>query len=256
MAVAAVGALGVFLLVLNYVQSISSQVGPMTTAYRFVRDVPRLKAVADDDLERIQVPVRWKPTAAVESFDPSRGLVALEAVPKGALLQQGMLGPPPELQPGQREIAIMINAETGVAGKIRPGDLVDIYATFADPAGTNRTTQARVIVANAPVLAIGQLQRTDTPSADGSRYQQSEVVPVTFALSVQDSLKVTYAESYATKLRLALIAPGSRSTADPNADVLNQGQIFGPAKAAPNATPRPAPAPPRRPARTTKKAAT
>ena len=247
MALAAVGALGVFLLVLNYVQNVSSQVGPMTTAYRFVKEVPRLKVISDDDLERIQVPVRWKPGAAVESFDTSRGLVALEAVSKGSLLQQGMLGPPPELQPGQREIAIMINAETGVAGKIRPGDLVDIYATFEDSKDTNRSAQARVIVANAPVLAIGQLQRTDAPSGDGSRYQQSEVVPVTFALSVQDSLKVTYAESYATKVRLALIAPGSRSTADPSIDVLSQGQIFGAAKT-------PAPKTPPRPVKTTKKA--
>jgi pilus assembly protein CpaB len=230
MAVAAVGALGVFLLVLSYTGNVARQVGPMTTSYRFIKDVPRLKVIAADDLERVKVPARWKPGAAVESFDTSRGLVALEAVPKGAVLQQGMLGPPPELQPGQREIAIMINAETGVAGKIRPGDLVDIYATFADSAGTNRNAQARVIVANAPVLAIGQLQRTDAPSGDGTRYQQSEVVPVTFALSVQDSLKVTYAESYASKLRLALIAPGTRSAADPNVDVLSQGQIFGPAK--------------------------
>jgi pilus assembly protein CpaB len=231
MAVAAVGALAVFLLVLNYVGNVASQVGPMTTAYRFVKEVPRLKVITADDLERVQLPVRWKPAAAVESFDTTRGLVALEPVPAGALLQQGMLGPPPELQPGQREIAIMINAETGVAGKIRPGDLVDIYATFADSNGTTQNTQARVIVANAPILAIGQLQRVDTPSPDG-RYEQSSAVPVTFALSVQDSLKVTYAESYATKLRLALIAPGTRSNADPNRDMLNKGQVFGPPKPA------------------------
>ncbi|HEX2810771.1 MAG TPA: Flp pilus assembly protein CpaB [Kineosporiaceae bacterium] len=239
MAVAALGAVAVFFLVLNYVSSISSQVGPMTTAYRFVKAVPRLKVISDADLERVEVPVRWVPDAAIQSFDTTRGLVAVEDVPQGALLQQGMAGPPPELQPGQREIAILINAETGVAGKIRPGDLVDIYATFSDQNGNDKNTQARVIVPNAPVLAIGQLQRADAPNADGTRFQQSEVVPVTFALTVKDSLKVTYAESYATKVRLALIAPGTRSTVTPGGDVLSKAQIFAvtPAPAAKKAKP-------------------
>jgi pilus assembly protein CpaB len=238
MAVAALGAIAVFFLVLNYVSNVASEVGPMTTAYRFVKAVPRLSVITDDDLERVEVPARWVPQAAIQSFDTTRGLVAVENVPQGALLQQGMAGPPPELQPGQREIAILINAETGVAGKIRPGDLVDIYATFSDQNGTDRNTQARVIVTNAPVLAIGQLQRADAPNADGTRFQQSEVVPVTFALSVPDSLKVTYAESYATKVRLALIAPGTRSSATPGSQVLSKAQIF--------ASPRPATPAPRK----------
>ena len=84
MAVAALGAVAVFFLVLNYVSNISSQVGPMTTAYRFVKAVPRLKVISDADLEQIQVPARWVPDAAIQSFDTTRGLVAVEDVPQGA----------------------------------------------------------------------------------------------------------------------------------------------------------------------------
>jgi pilus assembly protein CpaB len=243
MAIAALGAVAVFLLVLSYVNNVSRQVGPMTTAYRFVSAVPRLGVIQDSVLERVQVPVRWMPGAAIQSFDTTRGLVALEDVPKGALLQEGMAGPPPELQPGQRELAILINAETGVAGKVRPGDLVDIYATFIDQVGKGQSSQARVIVANARVLAIGQLQRTDAPPADNNRFAQTEVVPVTFALSVSESLKVTYAESYATKVRLALIAPGTRSGADPDVDVLRREQVVAAPKPAPAPKPTPKPTP-------------
>jgi len=231
MTVAALGAVAVFFLVLNYVAGVSRQVGQMTTAYMFTKAVPELMPITGDDIELVKMPEHWLPSAAIQSFDTSRGLVATENIPKGAMLQQGMVGPPPELQPGQREIAIMINAETGVAGKIHPGDLVDIYATFSTQTSTQTETQARVIVANARVLAIGALQQVDSPanSGGGGQFQQDEVVPVTFALSTQDSLKVTYAESFATKVRLALIAPGTRSSADPGGDVLRQAQIFGPA---------------------------
>jgi pilus assembly protein CpaB len=86
-----------------------------------------------------------------------------------------------------------------------------------------------VVVANAKVLAIGSLQRVDGPVEDTSgatSYQQNQVVPVTFALSVEDSLKVAYAESFAVKLRLALVAPGTRSGADPGTAVLTQKQVF------------------------------
>lgn len=230
MALAAVGAAVVFFVAVSYVQGINRQVGPTATAYRFVNAVPRLHEISQTDLEEIRVPVRWLPQAAIQSFDTTRGLVAQDDVPAGSMLQRGMVGPPPELQPGQREIAIMINAETGVGGKIQAGDLVDIYATFNDQ--DSKQTQARVIVANARVLAIGALQQLDAPVAESgsstaNRFQPSEVVPVTFALNVRDSLKITYAESFATKLRLALIAPGTRSTANPNRDILQQRQIFG-----------------------------
>jgi pilus assembly protein CpaB len=237
MAVAVVGAIAVFAVVVGYVQSVGRQVGPMVTAYRFTKDVPRLQAITAGSLEEIKIPAKWLPDAAIQSFDTTRGLVAVSDIRQGSILQQGMGGPPPELKPGQREIAILINAETGVAGRIRAGDLVDIYATFAD--STTKDAQARVIVANARVLVIGALQRVEAapdPNAATTRFQQNEVVPVTFALSVADSLKVTFAESFATKVRLALIAPGTRSDANPETDSLGQRQIF-PARAQPSPSP-------------------
>ena len=232
MALAALGALAVFVIVVNYVSSVSKQVGPMTMSYQFDRPVARLAVITEGDLRQVKVPTKWLPKAAIQSFDPTRGLVATQDIPRGAVLQQGMTGPPPELAPGQLEVAIMIDAETGVAGKVHPGDLVDIYATFETqvPSGNSSRTvnQARVIVANAQVLAIGALRRVDVPAkGDGSGFKQNDVVPVTFALSQRDSLKVTYAESFAEEVRLALIAPGTRSKARADTGVVTQGQVFG-----------------------------
>lgn len=232
MGVAVLGAIAVFVMIAGYVTDIGERVGPMTTSYRFTSEVEKNAPITPDDLEEVELPSKWLPEAAIQSFDTSRGLVATMNIPEGAMLQEGMASSPPELKPGQSEIAILIDAETGVAGKIQTGDLVDIYGTFrvrsTDQNGISEDVdQARVIVSNAQVLAIGMLQRVDAPDQKAGDFQQSEVVPVTFALDRQDSLKVTYAESFATKVRLALVAPGTRSKQPDNGDVLDGAKLLG-----------------------------
>ncbi|GLY13876.1 Flp pilus assembly protein CpaB [Kineosporia rhizophila] len=239
MGVAVLGAIAVFVMIAGYVTDIGRRVGPMTTSYRFTEDVEKNQPITGDQVEEVELPSKWLPEAAIQSFDTSRGLVATADIPQGAMLQEGMAAAPPELKPGQSEIAILIDAETGVAGKIQKGDLVDIYGTFSvrstDAQGASEDQdQARVIVSNAQVLAIGALQRVDSPDAEAGDFEQNEVVPVTFALDREDSLKVTYAESFATKVRLALVAPGTRSRPPGNADVLDGDKLLKPVKAGGN----------------------
>ncbi|GAB6899784.1 Flp pilus assembly protein CpaB [Kineosporia succinea] len=229
MGVAVLGAVAVFLLIAGYVSDIGHRVGPMTTSYRFTDEVKKYAPITADDIEEVELPSKWLPEAAIQSFDTSRGLVATSDIPAGAMLQEGMASSPPELKPGQSEIAILIDAETGVGGKIQTGDLVDIYGTFSVSStdaqgGSEKADQARVIVSNAQVLAIGALQKIDSP--DQEEFRQTEVVPVTFALDREDSLKVTYAESFATKVRLALVAPGTRSQPPGSNGVLEGSQLL------------------------------
>ena len=75
---------------------------------------------------------------------------------KGSLLQRGMLVAPPDLGPGEREVAILVDAETGVAGKIGPGKLVDIVATF--PANDRKASQSRVVVPGARIIEVGEVR--------------------------------------------------------------------------------------------------
>jgi pilus assembly protein CpaB len=116
----------------------------------------------------------------------------------------------PALQPGQQEVAIMIDAATGVAGKITPGSTVNVYATFegqreGDP------DQSKIIVTNARVLDVGRLTPLDPDSTSRNR-RPTEAVPITFALSTADAQRITYAESFAQRVRLALVAPGGGTT--------------------------------------------
>lgn len=116
----------------------------------------------------------------------------------------------PALQPGQQEVAIMIDAATGVAGKITPGSSVNVYATF-EGARESDPDQSKIIVTNARVLDVGDITALD-PDRDERGQQATDAVPITFALSTLDAQRITYAESFAKRVRLALVAPGTPTT--------------------------------------------
>ncbi len=137
---------------------------------------------------------------------------------KGSLLQDDMIVERPALKAGQQEIAIMIDAATGVAGKINPGARVNIFATFEGKRPEDKPV-SKVIVSGAQVIDVGKLTPLeakdpgDTTTTTGR--QAGEAVPITFALNTRDAQRVAYAESFASHVRLALIAPGSEATIPP-----------------------------------------
>ncbi|MFE9169517.1 Flp pilus assembly protein CpaB [Streptomyces kebangsaanensis] len=200
-------ALGAFAGVLSVVSDVKSKVGPEVTAYQLKTDVPPYTALNTGQFEKIKMPKRWLSPNAVTDLDRIRGKIAVTTLRQGSLLQSDMIVNQPALQPGQQEVAIMIDAATGVAGKITPGSTVNVYATFAgrregDPA------QSKIIVTNARVLDVGRITALD-PQADNRTQQPTQAVPITFALSTIDAQRITYAESFAQRVRLALVAPGT-----------------------------------------------
>ncbi|MFA1545107.1 Flp pilus assembly protein CpaB [Actinomadura chokoriensis] len=202
MILAAVGSIVVFVGIVGYVGDVRAEVGVKTDVLQLKQPVPAYTQVTEPMLQRVQVPRKWTPQTMVSDVSQLTGKVAAADLPQGAYLQQGMLVTAPNLQPGQREIAIMIDAETGVAGKVHEGMVVDIYATYQAAESNRQTSCAARIVKSARVIQIG----TITTQADDKNAQaKNQVVPVTFALSAADSLKLTREESFANKIRLALI---------------------------------------------------
>ncbi|MET8506058.1 Flp pilus assembly protein CpaB [Streptomyces sp. NPDC004787] len=198
-------ALGVFAGVLTVISDVNSKVGPETTAYRVKDDIEPYAPLGPGNFEKITMPERWLPPTAVTDLRATRGKIAVTTLKAGSLLQDDMIVDRPALAPGQQELAIMVDAATGVAGKITPGASVNIYATFAGQRG-GPPDQSRLIVAGAKVLAIGKL--TPIENRDDKAGRATEAVPITFALSTADTQRVAYAESFAEHVRLALVAPG------------------------------------------------
>lgn len=215
MILAALGSVFVFITVLGYVGKVETdaqaQVGEMTTVLQVQTQVAAFDPVTAASVRQVQIPRRWKTEAFVTNIADLQGKVAASDLPANAYLQQGMLIAQPSLKPGQREIAITIDAETGVAGKVLNGSIVDVYATFdATQNGNNRTGACAVRILNrVQVLNVGSPRQQ---TAEGGRQQPqggdggaNAVVPVTFALKPDETLRLTYAESFARKVRLALV---------------------------------------------------
>src|SRR5436305_923530 len=128
--IAAAGLLGVFLLIANYVADVSKQVGPTTRVLVLLRTLPAYHAVSSADLGERTVPVRWAPANALTEPGEAIGLISTTQLEAGTDLQGTMLTQRPTLQPPNQAVAFPIDAETGVAGQIQAGSLVDVIATY------------------------------------------------------------------------------------------------------------------------------
>ncbi|KUM74613.1 Flp pilus assembly protein CpaB [Streptomyces sp. ISL-22] len=205
-------ALGAFAGVLSVISDVKSKVGPEVTAYRVKTSVPPYTQLSASQFEKIDMPERWLSQNAVTDLREIRGKIAVTTLREGSLLQSDMIVDQPALRTGEQEVAIMIDAATGVAGKITPGSSVNVYATFegqrdGDP------DQSKLIVENARVIDVGELTAL-RPDEDDRDREPTDAVPITFALKTIDAQRITYAESFAQEVRLALVAPGGDSDID------------------------------------------
>ncbi|MGW0827435.1 Flp pilus assembly protein CpaB [Streptomyces sp. NPDC002845] len=209
-------ALGAFAGVLSVIRDVNSKVGPEVAAYRLKDDIAPYRELTADQFEKIEMPERWLSDTAVTDLRDIDGKIAVTQLRKGSLLQTDMIVDRPELDAGQQEIAILIDASTGVAGKINPGSRVNIYATFEADDSDNGVNQSKLIVADARVLDVGKLTALEAgQSSSDRRRTATEAVPITFALDTADAQRVAFAESFAEHVRLALVAGGDDTSVSP-----------------------------------------
>ena len=211
MAVSVVGAVAVFLSVSNFVADVRSQVGPTAPVVRLVADVDAYAPVPPEAVEVVEVPERWRPPNALEDVLDVGDLVPSAPLPRGTVLQAGMLQPPATISEGQRELAILVDAETGVAGKIQAGSLVDIIATRENADGP---PSAEIVIEAARIVSVGTPTTTARQSVTGA-FAEGQVVPVTFSLPPDDVLRLAWIESFAATVRLALRAPLDEDLLEP-----------------------------------------
>jgi pilus assembly protein CpaB len=206
LAVAIVGAVAVFFAVVAYVNDVESQVGNRIQGYVLKSDVPAYQPLAADELEKVDIPERWLPSGSISDLGALSGRVTSATLAKGTLLQNSNLVARPSLRAGEREIAILVDAETGVAGKVAPGDRVDVWATF-DSQVTGSGPRTKLIAQDLLVINVG-LKVNRQKASSGGGVAQTQSVPVTFATAQSQIKALSFAESFATETRLALRPPG------------------------------------------------
>ncbi|MEO9322603.1 Flp pilus assembly protein CpaB [Nocardioides sp. C4-1] len=201
---AAALAVAVFVAVSNYVSQVESQVGPRVTVYEVTEPVDAYLPLSADNVKAVEVPERWASPTSVTRLRDLEGRRVGFQLAAGTVITSDMLIPSTDLSPSEREIAINVDSVTGVAGRVRPGDRVDIITVFAEVPGLPK--QARVLVRDVRIVSIGGQQSVQVDSED-SVGRSREVVPVTLALEPKDSLSVTYAAAFAEEVRLVAL-PG------------------------------------------------
>lgn len=223
MALAVVVSIAVFVILTNYVRSVTSQVGPTTTVYRATGAIEAYEPLGGENLEPYEVPERWaSPTSRLELPDLEGRRIGFRVEP-GTVVTDDMLVPVSDLSPTEREIAINVDPVTGVAGRVGPGDRVDLYAVFSDVPGL--PAQVRVLVRDVRVVSLGGVQTV--VEADDEGVSESEAVPVTLALEPDDSLAVTYANAFASELRLVALPTDTGVERSEDVDQFDAGNLGG-----------------------------
>lgn len=203
MLLAGLTALVLFFVAVNYVSSVNAKVSPTVTVFQAAKQIDAYSVVGEDDLEAVEVPKKW---TSPETIDEKRSLVGRRVsfnVAKGTYLGTDMLLPPSSLNRDEREIALTVDAKTGIAGRVRSGDFVDVYAVFGEDA---QRGASRVLVRGVRVVSVRGIEtRSETSSRD--ELEQQQVIPVTLALKPTAALAVTYADAFAKTVRLVGLPP-------------------------------------------------
>ncbi len=208
-------AVATFFVVTGYVASVNSQVGSRVTVYRASQAIDPYTPLSASNLEPVEVPERWVSKASILKLDDLQGRRVGFRINSGSTISSDMLIPSSSLERNQREIAINVNSVTGVAGRVRPGDRVDIYAVFADIPGLPKSVRA--LTRDVRVVSIAGQQTVVRRDQEGGANEQS-VIPVTLALEPEDAMGVTYAAAFAQEVRLVALPTdvGADRAREPN----------------------------------------
>lgn len=192
---------GTFFAVTAFVANVNSQVGARVTVYQAKVPIQAYTPLSAENIVPVEVPRRWVSDTSVLSISELTGRRVGFPVSAGTTLSSDMLVPSSSLSSTEREIAINVDAVTGVAGRLRTGDRVDIYAVFSEVPGLPKSV--RVIVTNVRVVSIAGQQTVTQQTSQGM--SQREMIPVTLALEPEAALSVTYANAFAQEVRLVAL---------------------------------------------------
>jgi len=105
---------------------------------------------------------------------------------------------------GKRAVSVPVNAVSGVAGLIKPGDRVDVIATVEVPLGQEQVTMTTLALQDVEVLAVDQSMDETKPPSNKEETVQTKTV--TLAVSPDEARRLVLASERGT-IRLALRAP-------------------------------------------------
>ena len=152
----------------------------------------------------------WAPKTALRDRARLIGQVALADIPAGSVLQEGMLGRAARARdrrardrdPRRRRDRRRRQDQPGSHRRHRR------HLRRQRPGGRRRPSPTSSSPARGSSTSASPELKGGNAASRSRRRPASKVVPVTFALEPKEALTVTYAESFAAEVRLALLRPG------------------------------------------------
>jgi len=172
-------------------------------------DIAPQSIIKADQLKTEVRRTRNAPRNAATGIEDVVGRVALVSLPKGQVIQANQIADPsPSLglahvvPEHMRAITVGLDAVSGVAGFLKPGNHVDVLATITQDDATVTLT----VLQDVELLALGQESQPtpeDRPKASGKPARVESQPTATLAVTPEQAQRLVLAESKG-KLRLAL----------------------------------------------------
>lgn len=167
-----------------------------------------------------------QPPNAITGFDAAMGKVAVTQISGGTAITTDMLaskgpglGLSYDLKPFQRAVTVPIDPVSGVAGYLKPGDHVDVLATYTG----QETNTTRVVLQDRELLAIGN-EPANTANAKESPNKPADAVTATLMVDA-DQVSLLALTAAKAKIQLALRSPDDHATVVPTP--ITTTQVFG-----------------------------
>jgi len=195
-------------LVYVYLSKQRLQINPNTTVVVASKNIQPGTTITSDMLRLDSVPKEKVPAGTATDIDqvldevakygirPGQPLSALNVCPKNRLSYV--------IPPYMRAVSVAVDPVIGVGGFLKPGDRVDVVATFAQ----NDASVTKTILQDVMLLAVGP----DLSNADPNKAaDQKPQIHATLAVMPLDAERLILADQRG-KLRLALRRPDDPST--------------------------------------------
>jgi len=199
----------------NYVQQIqaksSGPAGPTAKIVVAKHDLAMGTVLTEADVALANMPETLVPKDALQDPKKAIGQTLKQTVPAKLPILGESLGADKGFRgvipSGYRAVAVKVDEYTGVAGLLKPGDRVDVGATFTfRDAETNRQQSlSKVVLENVEVRAVGQ-QFGDSSNSTGAKIKEQLSRSVTLLVKPSEMERLQLATSNG-EIRLALRAP-------------------------------------------------
>jgi pilus assembly protein CpaB len=202
------------LLVFLFVDAQKTRAAQMATPVSVVvavQDIPARTIIEPSALRLSRQPVGLLPSDCASTLEEVKGKVALEMIGAGEPIRRGKLsaknaslGLAYVVKADMRAVAVALDPIIGVAGFLKPGDRVDVLATFV----VDDISVTKTVLQDVELLTLGgEAQPTEVASKEGQSAQARTQPNATLAVTPEQAEKLILAESRG-KLRLALRAVG------------------------------------------------